>query len=150
MTQPADVPADPLAFPTADPSTPSSAAPPTYVVDDAATRAGLEDLQLQEEVMAQVLDVLDEAGRVVAEGAPRWVDPDVFGGSREGERMARHTIRAQVRVQEALDLALRALASHQMTLTGFRDEVRRVEAVTVEELAAVRARAEGVNGGRPA
>ncbi|MFB9315303.1 hypothetical protein [Nocardioides plantarum] len=119
-------------------------APAIPVVDDAAARAQLEDLQLQESVVAQLLDVLDDAGRQVSTGAPQWIDPDVFGGTREGERMARHTVRAQVRVQQALDQALDALAQHHVALSTFREEVRRVEATTEEQLAAVRARITGV------
>lgn len=127
------------------PVTPPVMTPASTPADDPRVRAQLEDLQMQESVVAQLLDVLDEAGRAVAAGAPKWVDPDVFGGTREGERMARHTVRAQVRVQEALDQALRALGQHHQSLAVFRDEVRRVEAVTEEELAAVRAKVEGIS-----
>lgn len=117
---------------------------PTPVYDDTATRAQLEDLQLQEGVVAQLLAVLDDAGQAVSTGAPKWVDPDVFGGTRLGERMARHTVSAQARVQEALDLALQALAQHHGSLEMFRDEVRRVEASTEEQLASVRNRVDGI------
>jgi hypothetical protein len=138
MSQP---PTPPPATSPVPPVTPAAQVP---VVDDSAARAQLEDLQLQESVVAQLLDVLDDAGRQVSTGAPQWVDPDAFGGTREGERMARHTIRAQVRVQEALHQALDALAQHHVALSTFRDEVRRVEAMTEEQLAEVRARVAGV------
>ena len=126
------------------PDVPDVPVTPVAIVDDTAARAQLEDLQLQESLVAQLLDVLDDAGRQVSGGAPQWVDPDVFGGTREGERMARHTVRAQVRVQQALDQALDALAQHHVALQTFRDEVRRVEATTEEQLAALRARVSGV------
>ncbi|MCW2816916.1 MAG: hypothetical protein JWN84_4371 [Nocardioides sp.] len=119
--------------------------PPGWDQTVATAQAQVADLQLQESVVAQVLDVLDEAGRQVCEGAPRWVDPDVFGGSRRGERMARHTLRAQDRVHQALAMATEALAGHHVALATFRDDVRRVEAQAEEHLVVVRARVEGVS-----
>lgn len=128
------------------PATTPAATPvvtPVPIIDDSAARAHLDDLQMQEAVLAQLLDIIEEAGRQVADAAPTWVEPDVFGDTHEGRRMARHTTRAQKRVHQALDLALEALAQHHGALATFRDEVRRVEATTVEQLAAVRARVEG-------
>ena len=80
--------------------------------DDTAALAALDDLQLQESFVAQVLAVIDDAGRAVAEGRPPWIDPDVFGGERESLRMARHTVRAEARIHEALYLVTAALAQH--------------------------------------
>lgn len=140
MGQPDDVPAG--TAPTPVPSTTSPVTSPVTpaLPDVSGAQAALADLQLQDSVVAQVLQVIDEAGRAVASGAPRWVDPEVFGGSGKGERMARHTIGAQARVHQALDMAMAALVQHQVALTTFRDEVQRVEADTADELAAVRAR----------
>lgn len=114
--------------------------PPLPVPDNSEALGALEDLRMQEEVVAEILAVIEEAGRLVGQGAPRWVDPDVFGGSGKGVRLARHTVRAQARVHDTLDRALAALAQHHGSLSGFRDDVRRVEDQTVTELTAVQNR----------
>ncbi|MDO9454729.1 hypothetical protein [Nocardioides sp.] len=147
MGQPDAVPPQiPTQVPTQVPTQTSTQVPTEFPsqllvpADNSEALAALDDLQLQESFVAQVLEVIDEAARAVAEGAPRWIDPDVFGNEREGERMARHTLRAQARVYEALDLATTALAQHHSSLSEFRDGVRQVEAATVEQLATVQAR----------
>jgi hypothetical protein len=139
----------PAVTPSVGPVSPAGGVPTEFVPvaptpppapDNSEALASLEDLQMQESVLAQILDVIDEAGRLVEEGRPRWVDPDMFGGSHQSVRLARHTVRAQVRVDETLNLAMAALAQHHGSLNGFRDDVRRVESETVDQLAAIQAR----------
>jgi hypothetical protein len=134
--QPTDVPTDPAAT---VPLYGTNSAD-DYAAYYAGAQQSLEDLQLQESLVAQILEVIDDAGLAVRDGAPDWIDPDVFGGSRHGERMARHTLRAQSRVYEALNLALAALAQHHEALNVFVLNVRNVEAQTVDQLASVRSR----------
>ncbi|MEO9322432.1 hypothetical protein ABFT23_03025 [Nocardioides sp. C4-1] len=87
----------------------------------------ISDLEVQESTVARILELLEEAARLVAAGQPRWVDPDMFGGTVKGERMARHTLRAQARVYDALDGALATLARHHGSLVQFTDEIRALE-----------------------
>lgn len=96
------------------------------------------DLDVQESTVVRILELLDEAARLVAAGQPRWVDPEMFGGTVKGERMARHTLRAQGRVYDALDVALATLAQHHGSLVQFVDEIHHVEAEIETQLTALR------------
>lgn len=138
---PVDTTAATSAPPVTPPVIPPTTPPPAPYVDTTPSQAALAEFAMQESTVAQVLAVLDDAGRAVAGGRPDWVDPDVFGGeTREARRMARHTVRAQVRVHQALDMATEAVHQHVVAMETFRAEVLRAEDETEAHLAEIRAR----------
>ncbi len=92
-----------------DPLSPPTA-PPMQFPD---AEGAIADLQLQDATVRHLLAVLDEAGRTVIEGAPDGLEGDTFGGTHQGERMARHTAGARERVLVTLDRAAEALARHR-------------------------------------
>lgn len=119
---------------------------PRPYVDTSGAETALDEFRMQESTVTQVLAILDEAGQAVATGRPGWVDPEVFGGdTREARRMARHTVRAQHRVHQALDMATEAIHQHTVAMATFRDEVLRAESVTADNLDAIRARLGGAS-----